>query len=400
MSERCDLLLYVQHLLGIGHFKRAALIAREAARAGLKVTVATGGLPVPDADFGGARVVQLEPALRTKDQAFSALVLEDGSQLGEQEKARRTQQLLSLFQAEQPAVLLTEMFPFGRRQMRFELLPLLQAAKAAAWRPKIVSSVRDILTTLKQPGKIAWIVETADHFYDCVLVHGDPALIPFERTFPEITAIGAEIRYTGYIVDSKIPPRAALAKGEFLISTGGGAVAEPLVRAVLEAYPLSPYRDRLWRVLIGYNLPDERFQALAAEAPGGVLIERSRPDFLTLLSKAALSISQAGYNTSLEVLAAGVPAVVVPFAAGGESEQTLRARLLADAGRLVLAEEAGLTGARLNDAIERAFALSTTAGREQGLRVGRAPVSLDGAAETARQLAALAGREVREGEGC
>lgn len=391
MSGQCDLLLYVQHLLGIGHFRRAALIAREAAAQGLQVTVVSGGLPVPDADFGAARVVQLQPPLKTKDEAFSALVLEDGSALEPEVKQARAEQLLALFAAERPKVLLTEMFPFGRRQMRFELVPLLEAARAADWRPQIVSSVRDILTTLKQPGKIAWIVETAQRFYDRILVHGDPSLIPFERTFPEVAALGDRIRYTGYVVDSRIPKRKARADGEILVSTGGGAVAEPLVRAVLEAYATSPYRDRLWRVLIGYNLVEERFQALCKAAPEGVIVERSRPDFLTLLSQAALSISQAGYNTSLEVLAAGVPAVVVPFAAGGESEQTLRARLLADAGRLALAEEAGLNGARLNDAMARAFALSSTAPREQGLQLGSQPVSLDGAAETARQLAQLAG---------
>ncbi|MEQ8651717.1 MAG: glycosyltransferase [Kiloniellales bacterium] len=391
MSGQCDLLLYVQHLLGIGHFRRAALIAREAAAQGLQVTVVSGGLPVPDADFGAARVVQLQPPLKTKDEAFSALVLEDGSALEPEVKQARAEQLLALFAAERPKVLLTEMFPFGRRQMRFELVPLLEAARAADWRPQIVSSVRDILTTLKQPGKIAWIVETAQRFYDRILVHGDPSLIPFERTFPEVAALGDRIRYTGYVVDSRIPKRKARPDGEILVSTGGGAVAEPLVRAVLEAYTTSPYHDRLWRVLIGYNLVEERFQALRKQAPAGVIVERSRPDFLTLLSQAALSISQAGYNTSLEVLAAGVPAVVVPFAAGGESEQTLRARLLAEAGRLVLAEEAGLNGARLNDAMASAFALSSTAPREQGLQLGSQPVSLDGAAETARQLAELAG---------
>ncbi len=396
MTGPVDLLLYVQHLLGIGHFKRSALIARAAAEAGLDVLVASGGLAVPDADFGAARLVQLQPPLRSADEAFSALVTDSGVLLDEAMKERRRDQLLSLLAAHEPRVVLTEMFPFGRRQMRFELLPLLEAAKAAPWRPKIASSVRDILTTLKQPGKIAWIVETAQGYYDCVLVHGDQRLIPFERTFPEAAALSDRIRYTGYIVDGGIPPRRAVPDGEILVSTGGGAVAEPLVRAVLAAYPASPLRDRRWRVLIGHNLPEERFHALQAAAPPGIAVERSRPDFLELLSRAALSVSQAGYNTSLEVLAAGVPAVVVPFAAGGETEQTLRARLLAESGRLVLVEEAGLTGQRLNDAMLAALELPATAYCEKGLqtRPGSTDfaVSLEGAAETARQLAELAGR--------
>ena len=36
-------LFYVQHLLGIGHLKRAATRARACAAAGLEVTVVSGG---------------------------------------------------------------------------------------------------------------------------------------------------------------------------------------------------------------------------------------------------------------------------------------------------------------------------------------------------------------------
>ncbi|MEO1191114.1 MAG: glycosyltransferase [Pseudomonadota bacterium] len=400
MTQQADLLLYVQHLLGIGHLKRAALIARAASAQGLTVVVATGGLPVADADFGEAEVVQLTPALRTLDQDFSGLVSDSGQAADEAMKETRRAQLRALFEERRPRVLLTEMFPFGRRQMRFELIPLLQAAEVAPWKPVIAASVRDILTTLKQPGKIAWIVETAQRYYHQILVHGDPRLIPFERTFPQAVGLADRISYTGYVVDSALPERHYDPDGPILVSTGGGAVAEPLVRAVLEAYLSSPLKDRPWRVLIGHNLPEPAFQALKAAAPSGLTVERSRPDFLTLLSEAGLSISQAGYNTSLEVLAAGVPAVVVPFAAGGESEQSLRAQLLAEAGWLVSLPEAGLTGERLNDAMGRALALARSPVADPGLSDGSPPVdlrfSLAGAEETARQLARLAATPIEE----
>ena len=52
-------LIWVQHLLGIGHVRRAALIARAMTDAGLDVTVASGGFPVAGVGYGDARVVQL-----------------------------------------------------------------------------------------------------------------------------------------------------------------------------------------------------------------------------------------------------------------------------------------------------------------------------------------------------
>ena len=51
--------------------------------------------------------------------------------------------------------------------------------------------------------------------------------------------------------------------------------------------------------------------------------ERVRDDFTTLLRNCAVSVSQAGYNTTLEILDAGARAVLVPFAGGAETEQAL-----------------------------------------------------------------------------
>ena len=48
-----------------------------------------------------------------------------------------------------------------------------------------------------------------------------------------------------------------------------------------------------------------------------------------MLYHAAASVSLCGYNTALDVLQSGVPAVLVPFDNGGEVEQSLRAEALA-----------------------------------------------------------------------
>ena len=45
--NRKRVFFYVQHLLGIGHLKRAATLARALAAEGLQVTLASGGAVVP-----------------------------------------------------------------------------------------------------------------------------------------------------------------------------------------------------------------------------------------------------------------------------------------------------------------------------------------------------------------
>ena len=73
------------------------------------------------------------------------------------------------------------------------------------------------------------------------------------------------------------------------------------------------------------------------------------------MAHAKLSISQAGYDTMADVLSAGCRAVVVPFAEGGETEQSTRAELLQRQRRVAIVSEAHLTGARLNSAIKVAL---------------------------------------------
>ncbi len=365
-----DVLLYVQHLLGIGHLRRAALLAKALDQNGFSVVLVSGGAPVAGLDSGGGGFVQLPP-LRTRDENFSELLDQSGRPIDDAWRAARRARLLALYRALEPRALLIEMFPFGRRQMRFELLPLLEAVAASTPRPQVLCSLRDVLTRNRRPEKTAWMLDTFARHFDLALVHGDPDFLPLERSFPEAAAIAAKLRYTGYVVDpAPAPDTGSDGTGEVIVSTGGGAVAGPLIEAALAARALSPLAEAPWRFLIGPNLAEAAFRDLAARArvpgaaaPGGVTIERARPDFRSLLARARLSISQGGYNTVLEVLAAGVPAVVVPFAAGSETEQSLRARLLAARGALTLVEEAALTPAHLATAIAAALARSRAESR-------------------------------------
>ncbi len=367
-----DVLLYVQHLLGIGHLRRAALLAKALDQNGISVVLVSGGAPVDGLDIGGSGFVQLPP-LRTRDESFSELLDQSGRPIDDAWKAARRARLLALYRALNPRAVLIEMFPFGRRQMRFELLPLLEVAGASTPRPQVLCSLRDVLTRNRRPEKTAWMLDTFARHFDLALVHGDPDFLPLERSFPEAAGIAAQLRYTGYVVDAAPAPDSGAAggsaggaadgTGEAIVSTGGGAAAGPLIEAALAARALSPLAEAPWRFLIGPNMAEAAFRDLVARArvprgvtPRGVTVERARPDFRSLLARARLSISQAGYNTVLAVLAAGVPAVVVPFAVGSETEQSLRARLLAARGALTLVDQATLTPASLATAIAAALA--------------------------------------------
>src|SRR2546423_8935766 len=300
---------YLQHLLGIGHLKRAATLARALRDAGFKVVLASGGVPVPPIPVD----VQLPPA-SAADISFKTLLDDAGQPIDEDWKRRRAGALLDAWRAARADVLLVELFPFGRRQMRFELLPLLEDARRLAPRPLVVCSVRDLLQPRRE--REAEAAELALRYFDRILVHGDPQLAPFDLTFGAAHRLAERLHYTGYIAAPA--PLAAEARSEVLVSAGGGAVGRRLLETALAARSHTLLRGATWRLLAGVSASDADFRALARGADAGIIVERSRNDFHALLGAAALSISQAGYNTVAEILQARVRSVLVPFAAGDE----------------------------------------------------------------------------------
>jgi len=377
-------LFHVQHLLGIGHWRRAAALAEAMQQAGLAVTVLAGGAPEDDGGSAGFETIQLPPA-RAADAGFKTIIDADCRPIDEAFKVRRRDLVLAAFARIRPDIVLIESFPFGRRAFRFELLPLIAAARQAVSRPAILASVRDVLVARNDPAREAEIVATVRRDFDLVLVHGDPALIGLAASFPAADQIADRLRYTGYVAGPPGADDGVAGTGEVIVSAGGGAVGLALLRAALAARKLSPLAGARWRLIAGPHLPAADYAALAAvlpaNEPGGVILERFRDDFPALLRRCALSISQAGYNTTLDIIRARPRAIVVPFAAAGETEQALRSALLAQRGVLHVVPEAALDGARLAAAIVDALAAPFPA----------APlaVRLDGAAASAALIAAL-----------
>lgn len=358
-APSATVLLYVQHLLGIGHLMRAASLARGLEAAGMRVVLVSGGMPVSVLAPAASRFEQLPPA-RAADETFKELVDEHGAPVDQAFQVRRSAHLLQIFRQEQPDVLLTELYPFGRRLMRFELEPLLEKARTRREQtglPVIASSVRDILVPSSKPGRAEEIVERVRRDYDLVLTHGDDAVIAFERSFARAGDIADVVKSTGYVVDP-VPARQGPGSpgyDEVIVSVGGGAVAGDLLEAAIGARALGRLRDRTWRVLVGENYPRDAFLACRTKAPSGVLVERARDDFTQLLANCALSISQGGYNTVAQILATGTRAVCLPFAGGTESEQTLRCRLLAERGVLQMVESDAVSARQVASAVQRAL---------------------------------------------
>jgi predicted glycosyltransferase len=126
----------------------------------------------------------------------------------------------------------------------------------------------------------------------------------------------------------------------------------------------------------GPFMPDDEFDDLQARAGEGIVVRRFTSRFLEVLSAADLSISLAGYNTCMNLLTTGVPALVLPYRR--QREQPLRVEKLLPFLPLQVLEEQDLDVGRLMEAIERGWTLSR--------RTAPVPVRLDGAEATAAAL--------------
>jgi predicted glycosyltransferase len=340
-------LIAVTHLLGAGHLTRAAALARAFAGKGHETTLVSGGAPARLADLGGAELVQLPP-VRTAGTDFKNLLDENLQPIDETYLDQRKAILLDTLHSARPDILITELFPFGRRVLAGEFTALTEAARALNPRPLVLCSIRDILVAPAKAERIAQAHERILRHYDAILVHGDPDLVPLESSWPVDEGIRPLLRYTGYVDENEDAVPEGHRHG-IVVSGGSSAASLPLYRAALEAARL--ITDRPWRILIGRGVSEADFQALRNNAPAHAVIERARPDFRALLAGAEISVSQAGYNTVVDLLRCGVRSVLVPFEAGHETEQRLRAERLKSIGLAAIVSEDELSGTRLTEAI-------------------------------------------------
>lgn len=335
------------------------------------------------------------PVVTASDGEGKALVSGEPGMDLETVWRRRRSLLFSLLDELQPAVIVVELFPFGRRQFAPEVTALLERARRSASRPVVVSSVRDILVRggPAQQARDDEAAERLNRYFDLVVVHADPRLARLEETFRPSVPVLPPVRYTGYVVPADEPPPTNRSPrvddsqpARVVVSAGGGMTGGPLMRAAAEAHRRHlGHLGIMTHLVTGPFFPAEEMAELEALAAGcpGLSVERFVPDLRTVLAGASVSVSRCGYNTSLDLLRTGVPALVVPYDEGSQTEQADRARRLADLGAVRVLPAQDLSAARL--ANEVVGLLSSTP----------VPVSLDmsGAESTAAAVMQLvAGR--------
>jgi predicted glycosyltransferase len=257
--------------------------------------------------------------------------------------------------------------------------------------------LRDILdsaTAVRREWAASGLGERVLDYFDQVLVYGMREIFdPVEACgFP--AALLKRTQFCGYIVNRQPsllrsvpdPRRGTVNEGVrpvVLATTGGGedgaALLDIFLRVAAEAS---------WKGIgvAGPMTPENELAQLHDLASASdVTLHTGTSDLSGLLARADAIVCMGGYNTLVEALVQGVPAVCVPRTAPRE-EQAIRAATFQRLGLLRMLTPERLTGEALANAVGAAL---QTPRPELRARV-RATLNLDGAARAACRLIALA----------
>jgi Predicted glycosyl transferase len=366
----------------MGHLVRSLAVAESLSKR-FRVMLLNGGRPPKGMVIpAGVQVINLPPL---GIDETNQLVSHDKRISVERALDRRKKMIRTCFDNLHPAVVLLELFPFGRRRFAVELRPLLEVAHSHETRSHIVCSLRDIFGSQrpiqqKYDDRAAML---ANQFLDLVLVHSDPTFAHFDESFRPTVSLKVPVMHTGFVVPQLPPPlKRENNKNRIVVSAGGGTTGEPLIRLAVDALSHFESDSQIeMKVIAGPFFPDEAWgtlRALAREKPQLTAV-RHVPNLRDEVCGASLSISQAGYNTCLDILRADVPALLVPSVRGNDNEQLKRAQRLQNLGAAKVLDQRGLNPAQLAATIRELM----------GVPMARPQLDLNGAERSAQIIESM-----------
>jgi predicted glycosyltransferase len=356
-GEGARLLIYSQDGLGLGHLRRTSAIAG-ALSAAVPGTALLLVADSPAAGFFGAvrdlDHLKLPSILKVGPGDWRPVSLPVG--FGDVQ-ALRQELLRTAVLGFRPDLLLVEHMPHGAMG---ELVPALEALRATGAPTRVVLGLRDILDA-PEVVRRRWLAEGAmdavERYYDRVLVYGRRDVFDMAAQYGFPPAVTARMHYTGYLCAASRAKLSRPGKGkdgraQIVAMVGGGADGYELLRTVLDALPaVDAVRPCSATLLTGPFMPKASRQDLERRAKSlPVRVRESVRDLPPLVAAADVAVAMAGYNTSVEVLVAGTPAVLVPRV-GPSAEQRTRARLFAERGWVRTIEPEQLDEAALAAAV-------------------------------------------------
>ncbi|GAA4410820.1 glycosyltransferase [Fodinibacter luteus] len=370
------MLIYSQDGLGLGHMRRTSLLAREF----LHQVPGASALTLSDSPLGqffttapGHDFLKLPSIRKAGPGEWEAVSLASSFKdvLG-----MRSRIIVSAIRAFEPDVVLVDHMPHGAMG---ELIPALRSVRSD--RMRVVLGLRDILDdpeTVRRRWTAEGAFDALEEFYDDVLVYGSREVLDVTREYDWPTTLGLDPTYCGYVCDdphrrarrlAAVPVSGPPARPTVLVVAGGGGDAYRMLSGVLDAAGQVHAATHAEFVLVtGPCMPAQDVQALRRQARDLPMVEvRRRIRGRGRVARADLVVAMAGYNTTVELLNAGTPALLIPRS-GPSAEQRTRARLFAERNWVRWLDPDRLEPELVADAMVAALTRPLAAGKSPDLR--------------------------------
>ena len=253
--------------------------------------------------------------------------------------ARRGALFLERYSRIKPDVILIEEYPIGDNPLCGSLMPMLERIRFGyPASPLVVGSLSNFYSDPWKDHRAGddKAAEILNDYFDALLVHSDSGFARLGEFFQPGNAPSTPIYHTGFIA-AEAPPDKARAERQrrIVVSLDGGIDNGRMCRAAVDAHKLLWEVERVSMTLVtGHSMEDGDWRELCAvaESLDGLDVRRTLDNPAAEFSGASWVVSHADHDSALDVVAAGVPALLVPIDDKNRGEQVDRGRRLAHWG--------------------------------------------------------------------
>ncbi len=377
--NRPSIFIHCNYVYGIGHFVRVVELSRGLCEH-FEIYLINGGEPVPNYNISAEiNYIQI-PAIYSVEKQQKLMPVDQNLNL-KQCLSMRSSIIKKLVCKVKPDLLITEHFPFGPL-FETEAISLITQVKKNNLQSKIVSCVRDVILTEEGSARDSHVCSLINKWYDLILVHGDPNIVPFKSSFPMVEKIQIPFHYTGYIVQSIEQRRSQSNWPILLVSVGGGRMGGELLDAVLKAHETiaRQWQHQLVLFIGAFQKDKQRLHEYVKQNNlHNVKIHQfDKEHYHRILSEASAVICMGGYNSLLEAVSIEKPVLIYNrLFHGNNQEQKLRMVRFQQEGVIRIINSDELDREKLADLILDAL---------KNFRDIRFNVKIDGVSETLKIL--------------
>ena len=353
-------LLYSHDSVGLGHLRRNLAIAKEisANYPRSSILIVTGSpcatqfkLPA-NTDLIKIPSVSKDEQGRYVARSFSG-PLENAINF-------RSDMILEAFRSFEPALIIMDHQLIG---LKGEALPMLREAKEygvlTIYGSRDIKDSPDVVKSNWDTVDGRWALSEG---YDRICIYGMSDVFDPRDAYAPLLDKVKQLDFTGYLVPTytkPVKPPISSGRKKVLVTFGGGGDGIERAQAYLQALALAPVT---WdsHIITGPLMDDKLKRSLREQAKniqpiGAIKIQKFHRNIPALLRKVDAVVSMAGYNSCVEILQSGVPAVLLPRSFP-RKEQLIRASLMAKRGWVAVLPEADPDPQNLLTAVETALA--------------------------------------------